>query len=89
MSSVNLTEIQNYIENHLQITGITILDESHLHQTHSQYQATKAYLKIYMPRPHHLSRIALHRLVMQYAQEACNQPIHAIAIHTTHITYST
>lgn len=78
----NLFTIQSHLEKSLSITGIKIVDDSHLHLTHTNFQETKAYLTIRLPRIKTLSRLKLHRLVMQYANEVCNQPIHAIAVIT-------
>ena len=78
----NLVDIQSHLEKSLGITGIRIIDDSHLHQTHTNFQEAKAYLTIRLPRIKTLSRLKLHRLVMQYANEVCNQPIHAIAVIT-------
>ena len=78
----NLLDIKNHLEKSLNIIGIDITDDSHLHHTHTNFQDTKAYLTIRLPTIKSLSRLKLHRLVMQYAGEVCNQPIHAIAVIT-------
>ncbi len=81
MNHPNLAEIEHYIETKLCISGISITDDSHLHHTHQNFQQSKAYLTITIPKALTISRLTLHRRVMQYAKEICNQPIHAIAIH--------
>ena len=81
----NLLEITNHLEKKLGIQGIVLSDDSHLHHTHQNFQSTKAYLTVHLPKVKHLSRLTLHRQIMRYSQEICNQPIHAIAIcvHST------
>ena len=78
----NLLDIQTHLEKILNITGVDITYDSHLHHTHTNFQDTKAYLTIKLPTITTLSRLKLHRLVMGHASEVCNQPIHAIAVIT-------
>ena len=77
----NLQDIQQYLEDQLKVSGISISDDSHLHHSHTNFQATKAYLTITIPNISGIPRLQLHRKIMQYAKEVCNQPIHAIAIN--------
>lgn len=73
----NLTEIQEYLKKTLDI-DCDIIDDSHLHTTHQNFQTQKAYLTIVTPS-YTGSRIAFQRKVMHLVQKICNQPIHAIA----------
>lgn len=77
---INTQVIADYIEKHLECSAIHVRDDAHLHQSHTQFQAKKAYLCISISLSTQMSRIALHRKVMSLAKECCPIPIHAVQV---------
>lgn len=80
MSQLNLNDIAHYVESKLEISGVTISDDSHLHRSHLNFQAKKAYLTITLANHTTLSRIQFHKQVYQLVEAACPIPIHALCI---------
>jgi stress-induced morphogen len=80
MKTLNLLAIETYLQAQFQLENVRIQDDSHLHQTHKQFQAKKAYLTVWIPLIKDIPKLKLHRMIMKMVEEVCNQPIHAISI---------
>jgi len=80
MKTLNIKEITSKLKEALNIDDVALTDDSHLHQSHQQFQASKAYLTVCLAGETGLSRISLHRKIMRIVNQVCNIPVHAIAI---------
>ena len=80
MKTLNIPEITSKLKVELSINDIRLTDDSHLHQSHLQFQSEKAYITVYLNGDIGLSRISLHRKVMRIVKDVCNIPVHAIAV---------
>ncbi len=61
-----------------ELASLEMIDESHLHVNHQQYQAKKAYLRIIVTPKNKVNRLLLHRKILQLAFDF--MPIHALSI---------
>ena len=80
MNQLDLDNIIQHVESRLELNGVTLRDDSHLHRSHLNFQAQKAYLTITLANHTSLSRIQFHKQVYQLVEEACPIPIHALCI---------
>ena len=77
---LNIQQLETKIQKAIPDQTIQMVDESHLHHTHKQYQSTKAYLLIKLQHAIRPKRIENHRVIYQIVEAHCPIPIHALRI---------